>query len=428
MRLDQDDQILLWKAMPERALFRHEGVDALVFAPDGKSLFCAGGDGLCRWWLDGRRELLLESALRTIAIAPDGRWLLGGGYDGELVRVDFGSGERPFGKPFEYGVGSIAISPDGKQVVIVGDDDRIELRDANGEPLWQESSSKFPYVTGFSGTRFFVGTWAGQLYVYNGNPPRELEPTAEWAGGCIFDAEFLPDGRVVVVGANSSTEGLVRIGDHVVKSTSGVHAVAVVGNAVAVAGNDQEIRLLQLPWLELVGRMSTQRPGEGGGYFPSYAEFYPASGPGAVRTLAASPDKKLLAYGCENGDVALVSVEELAQAGTAPPPLDLLGIKRRMNQFEQKLDQLIPGAQKILRRSDLDEEQKADRLQEAYEATLTPERMMELALAQVRATLDQILPPDRPRKRKAAKTAAPKKKPAKKKPTRKTAPKKPRPR
>jgi WD40 repeat protein len=132
-------RILLWDLGAERRLpvrFKGEGkCPALAFAPDGKALAGAVGRQVLLWDLEGNIQQTLtghKGEVRTVAFAPDGRSLLSGGSDRIVRWWDAGSGQERASWDWQIGnVNSVAVSPDGKSAAAGGHKGIIMVWDLN---------------------------------------------------------------------------------------------------------------------------------------------------------------------------------------------------------------------------------------------------------------------------------------------------------
>ncbi len=141
-----DETVRLWDAgtMRQRVVLAGHGsvVEAVAFAPDGKTLATSGYQDVHLWDLapDGARQRhsfdVLGKGVEALAFSPDGRVLACGNDDGTLRLWDVSEPE-PHERHVLLGhkdkVRSVAFSPDGKALASGSDDKTVRLWAVDGQ-------------------------------------------------------------------------------------------------------------------------------------------------------------------------------------------------------------------------------------------------------------------------------------------------------
>ena len=295
----QAGEVIVWDARTgykKARVVEPQGVRALAFAPDGKSLATADYEEAAvrlRDPADGKVRAVLRAhsatvgtLVTTVAFTPDGKTLAAGYLDGTVELWDVAA-ER-VKKSFDAGPGGVygvAVAPDGRTLATAGQDGNVKLLDVS--------------------TARLIATLAGHK--------REVQ-----------DVAFSPDGRTLASASWDETVKLWETATARERLTLKGHRCTVLG--VAFSPDGRRLASAAGAWGEYghadrVGR----KPGEVRLWdLPTGREVAALEGH-ADRAwgVAFSPDGKTLASACWDQKVRLWDLPPAARPAPAPDRKEL---------------------------------------------------------------------------------------------------------
>ncbi len=251
-------------------------VSAVAVSPDGKTFATGCDDGILRFWDSATRQpsgplLDLGSKFRSITYSPDGRWFVTGTVD-DRARIWEAETRTLVGSPLEHvrPVNTVTFHPSLPRMLTRGGETEVKAWDLPDEEsyrrVYRMKSRVTPRFTAFNGavSRLLVGgetsrPAAGEVRVWDLGTGQESD-----LGFChdpeVCQGAFSPDGRLV-----ATCGGAVGPDDR------------------AGTGN---VRRWDLVTGQMVGE--------------------PFCFPAMVRSVAWSPDGRLLLAGCSDGTARLL--------------------------------------------------------------------------------------------------------------------------
>jgi WD40 repeat protein/DNA-binding SARP family transcriptional activator len=308
-----------------RATGRHEGaVQSAVFTADGRFLVTTGDDGTAILWdvkAAASGETFRGHAGGVVAAAVDrrARTLYTAGLDGSVITWDL-VGDRRLGRPFDAAVGtgdfypSAAISPDGRALATVEENDAVSLVDLRTLTRHDVRISGgprlgyVPYVPAFGprGT-LIVSSFNGFLGVVDAQTGR-VRATLSGHRDVVFAPTTSADGRTV---ATTGLDRTLRLWDAVVARPLGppIHLASQPASDPGISPDGRNVAVSETqPGVVDVfdthsrRRLARLRVDEGP---PSFARF--------------SRDGRLLLTGSSDGRVRVFSARDRHPLGPAFP-------------------------------------------------------------------------------------------------------------
>ncbi|APW62489.1 serine/threonine-protein kinase [Paludisphaera borealis] len=188
--------------------------ETVAFLRDGRT-FLAAGAGPARIWdaasagqVGGGMPSL--GRVRSVAVSPDGKTLVVGGSPAQLWDA---ATRKPIGQPLWHPQGAdvVAFSPDGKTVATGGADRTTRLWDAaTGQPIGEPAvhpGSVDALTFQADGRALIVGLDAGAAQAWDVTTRKSLGPILQHPGA-VSTVAVSPDGRSIVTGCE---DGMARI-------------------------------------------------------------------------------------------------------------------------------------------------------------------------------------------------------------------------
>jgi WD40 repeat protein len=311
----EEPRIRLWDVPGRSAAATLPRVDDLetfqiAFSPDGRTLASVGSSFVVRLWdvprrvATGRRLELNHLPLTSLAYAADGRLFVGGD---EVLIWDPGSAEPPKRIANDASAAEVAVSPDGRRLV-VGVDGEIAVfapgvRDAGRQAATAGPRNLASIELSPDGATIAAAGAGAKVWLYDAT--RLLRPAGETQADS--DVAFERSGRTLAtVGDGRIWLADARTGNSLGKPLTDrakVERIALSpdGHTLASIGEGRDILLWDLRTRTVTGRLT----GDGE----------------TVSSIAFSPDGRLLAAGGAEDKPAIVlwDVAKRSRDGRALP-------------------------------------------------------------------------------------------------------------
>lgn len=312
----EDNTIVLWRGTPGEGLFRHHieltgspgRISTLAFSPDKKTLASGSAEKIVVLWnLIGAPRLmkrLIEpnDSLLSVAFSPDGRLVASGSVDNRVILWDVASGRNS---------GQFFIGPEPSQPPSRLRPTRYDLADTRG-------------------VRSLVFCWDNKtLAANNGSKDVILcdvdskQIIKELAGHeeVVTTLALSSDGRVLASGSRDKTVILWDVAKREMLRTLRLHEGVVTGLAfspdakmLVSVGRDNLLVLWDVPSGQRIRQLSVEAPDS---IDASDSLLSSVRGRQGLRSVAFSPDGKMLAFGASDNSITLWDVANWQPVGEA---------------------------------------------------------------------------------------------------------------
>ncbi len=225
-----------------------------AFTPDGRRLAVGVGNGAVIYETEHWRELRrLEGhpqGVLAVAWSPDGKTLAAGGLEGAVVLWDAATGAllRKLEGHTSY-VGALAFSPDGKSLVSGSHDGAVRVWDPStgaerGGPGAMPAAA-LSVAFSRDGRRCAIGLGNGEVRVWRAEPWEEERSFAAKGGGNVLAVGFTRDGSRVA----AATETALTLGEsHFEIATAGLGCLRLTPDEryAVVGASDTSVRVHDL--------------------------------------------------------------------------------------------------------------------------------------------------------------------------------------
>jgi TIR domain-containing protein/WD40 domain-containing protein len=246
-----DERLTLWDPVREEAVRRFEGhigvVWCVVMLPDGAHALSSGDDGTLKLWsLTSPRPVrefkAHDKEIWSVALLPGGRQALSASLDATMKLWDLASPQQPLRTfPYEARILAVAVTPNGKLAVSAAKDVLQAWNIADGAKLHPFEGHKGEVNTvaiAPNGTQVVSGGDDGSVRLWELSSGRELHKLAGSSGhlGKVFDVAVSPNSRVALSGGADRTAKLWDLANARLIRTLEGHTESVETVAIAPDG------------------------------------------------------------------------------------------------------------------------------------------------------------------------------------------------
>ena len=282
----------------------------IALHPDGKH-FVATGDGniAILWELETGKKIRQfaghTSDVYSAIIAEDGKKLITGSSDDTIKQWNLETGEclkTLKEKPKYDDVFTLAASPDRKRFAVVSDDNHVRVFDSISlEEIWKVKLKQEGQVVAWAPNGKWVATASddGHLYLLNADDGKVVKKI-KTAGSSHTPVTFSNDSTMLISGG----DWIIHLHDVVtgerIKPGMGFSGHLRAYDAVAIGMGGQKIYTAS----DSVVTVTVRGDSEGNTM---------VSLPGGVTAMELSNDGRLLAIGCEQGQILIFETEGLTK-------------------------------------------------------------------------------------------------------------------
>lgn len=197
-------------------------VTSVAFAPDGQTLFTAGGESLMfrpgdvlAWDMAGGNQRKAfeghDTNVWCVAVTSDGATIATSGYDGKVILWDAAQGKAKHTLEHKGWVRRVAFSPDGITLAVAGEDGTVKLWNAESGEAKQDIKAHEAAVYGLEfspdGKQLATAGIDKLVKLWNAADGTE-QGKLEGHEDAVWDVKYSPDGSTI---ASAGADRTVRI-------------------------------------------------------------------------------------------------------------------------------------------------------------------------------------------------------------------------